>query len=126
MRNPIVRLKICQMQAGLGGDAVRKQKSVAVGSRRVRLKMSRRRRFSANCFMLSFAWRRFLGLKSFILLTVYFVRCTIFVAARLLFQTSATLPRPPRFAAPGLDPLRGAGVNRVSSSVSLILQTADN
>jgi len=63
------------------------------GSRKVQLpefgaahgEMSRRRRFSAKCFMPRLDRQPIPGLKSFILmLTCIHEGCTIFVAARLL------------------------------------------
>jgi hypothetical protein len=100
MRTPILCLKIRQMRAKLGGDAVQHEKSRAVMIGNVCRAIAGGRRFSANCFTPPFERERRLGYKSFICVRHGVMMCTLFVAVRLLLRPGATLPRPPLFVAP--------------------------
>ena len=125
MRKPTLRLKIRQMLDGLRGDAVRKQKSEVAGSSG-RLTMSRASQISTNCLTPDCDWKRILGLKWFILQMTCLRDLHHFCGSD---DCSCGRERPfptvrgfvvPRPSSPA------TGINRVSSSASLILQTADN
>jgi hypothetical protein len=109
MRTPILCLKIRQMRAKLGGDAVQHEKSRAVMIGNVCRAIAGGRGFSANCFTPPFERERRLVYKSFICVRHGVMKCTLFVAVRLLSDRARPFPALPS------SWLRLRASNRVSS-----------